>query len=111
MFTTISDDAAVTEKPSRLWWSYRFYTSCCVFSLEGKRQNWAFSQLEMWGSGADSELVMMAADHFMSARAKEIREREREGKKTDRHGTCEISRASSTPVQIHVKKKLFLHKN
>lgn len=42
----VTDDTAVSEKPSRPRWSYRFTLWDCVLSLEGARQNWAFSQLE-----------------------------------------------------------------
>lgn len=65
---------------------------CFLFGKE--RQNWAFSQLEMGGSGAGSELVMMAAVNSMSVQA--IKEKKKKKKRQDRHGTCETPPASST---------------
>lgn len=88
------------------------FIMCFLFGRE--RQNWAFSQLEMGGSGAGSELVMMAAVHLMS-----LQEKKKEKKGMTDTGLCETPPASSTPVQIHVEKNnimyvnlfFFIHKN
>lgn len=60
---------AVTEKPSRLRWSYRF-TLQTVFSLwKGETELGLLTAGNEGGSGAGSELVMMATVHVMSIQA------------------------------------------
>lgn len=56
----------------------------------------------MGESGADSELVMMAAVHLMGIQAKKNNNIKR--KRQDGQGTCETPAASTTPVQIYVEK-------
>lgn len=56
---------------------------CFLFGKE--RQNWAFSQLEMGGSGAGSELVMMAAVNSMSVQAIKEKKKKKKGKTDTGH--------------------------
>lgn len=51
-----------------------------------------------WGSGAGSELVMMAAVHLMSVQAR--KKKKKKGKTDTRRKT-----PPATPVQIHVAKQ------
>lgn len=102
-------NSAVTEKPSRLWWSYRF-TLHNVFSLWKGETELGLLTAGNEGSGAGSELVMMAAVHLMSVRAKEEfkqKKKQKKRKRTDRRGTCETPSASSAPVQICVENATY----
>lgn len=72
MFVAIGESAAVTEKPSRLWWSYGF-TLHNVFSLwKGETELGLLTAGNggVGGGGASSELVMMAAVRLMSVKGK-----------------------------------------
>lgn len=69
VFLTIGENAAVAEKPSRLWWSYGF-TLHNVFSLWKGETELGLLTAGNGGYGASSELVMMAAVHLMSVQAK-----------------------------------------
>lgn len=111
----IRDNTAVTEKPSCLRWSYGF-TLHNVFSLWKGETELGLLTAGNGGSGAGSELVMMAAVHLMSLQAK--KKKKKKGM-TDT-GLFETPPASSTPVQIHVEKNnimyvnlfvFFIHKN
>lgn len=77
----IRDNTAVTEKPSCLRWSYGF-TLHNVFSLWKGETELGLLTAGNGGSGAGSELVMMAAVHLMSLQAKKKKK-----KRHDRHGT------------------------
>lgn len=70
----IRDNTAVTEKPSCLRWSYGF-TLHNVFSLWKGETELGLLTAGNGGSGAGSELVMMAAVHLMSLQAKKIKKK------------------------------------